>query len=133
MSRSSSDRIRLVADDGITPVSYDDINPSTGQGKTLLYGTIAQGAAGTTILVAAQGASMKVKVVSYVFTLSLAGTAKFTATSDITGAMDIAASGGAVVLGQPSSPLFETGANQALSIVTTGGAAKGHFSYFVET
>jgi hypothetical protein len=132
MSRASSDKIVLVQSDAITPVDWNSINPSLGQGKTLLYGTIAQGGAGTTLLVAAQGASLKIKVVSYVFTLSAAGTAKFSDTSDLTGAMSIAASGGAVVLGQPSSPLFITAANQALSIITTGGAANGHFSYYVE-
>ena len=107
-------------------------NPALGQGKTLLFATIAQGAAGTTELVAAQGGSNKIKVVSYAFTLSLAGTAKFTGTADLTGAFDIAASGGAVVVGQPASHLFETAANAALSIVTTLGAARGHLAYFVE-
>src|SRR3990167_7664945 len=101
-------------------------NPSLGQGKTLVFAAISQGSAGTTELVAAQGGVLKIKVVSYVFTMSLAGTAKFTGTADLTGAMDILASGGAVVLGQPSAPLFQTSANAALSIVTTTGAAKGH-------
>ena len=107
-------------------------NPALGQGKALLFVAIAQVAAGTTELVAAQGGSNKIKVVSYAFTLSLAGTAKFTGTADLTGAFDIAASGGAVVVGQPSSHLFETAANAALSIVTTLGAARGHLAYFVE-
>jgi hypothetical protein len=107
-------------------------NPSLGQGTFLQYGVITQAGAGTTQLVAAQGGSLKIKVVSYVFTMSVTGTAKFSATADLTGVMDISATGGAVVLGQPSVPLFETGANQSLSIVTTGGSAKGHFSYFVE-
>jgi hypothetical protein len=133
MSRTSSDKIRVLQEDGVTPVDYNDINPSTGEGKTLLYGAINQSVAGTTQLVAAQGSGNKIKVVSYVFTMSATGTVKFTGTSDLTGAMDVVANGGAVVLGKPSSPLFETGANQALSIVTTGGSAKGHFSYFIET
>lgn len=107
-------------------------NPTLGQGKTILYGTISQSGAGTTELVGAQGGSLKIKVVSYVFVMSLLGTIKFIGTGDLTGAMDIGTNGGAVVLGQPSSPLFETSANAALSIVTTLGAAKGHFSYFVE-
>lgn len=106
-------------------------NLSLGQGKTLLFGTIAQGSAGTTVLVSAQ-TGKKIKVVSYAFTLSLDGTAKFKGTADLTGAMDIVASGGAVTIGQPSSHLFETETGVALSIVTTLGLAKGHFSYFVE-
>ena len=108
------------------------VNPSSGEGKTLLFAAIAQSVAGTTELVAAQGTGQKIKVVSYIFTISLAGTVKFTGTADLTGAMDIAASGGAVVIGRPTSYLFETTANAALSIVTTLGAARGHLSYFVE-
>lgn len=104
----------------------------TGHGKTLQFVAIAQGAAGTTQLVAAAGTGIKIKVVSYAFTLSANGTAKFTGTGDLTGAFDILASGGLVVVGQPNSHLFETGANAALSIVTTGGAAKGHLAYFTE-
>lgn len=108
------------------------VRQRTGQGKTLLFVAIAQAVAGTTQLVAAQGAGLKVKVVSYVFMLSLAGTAKFTGTADLTGAFDVAASGGVSAVGQPSAHLFETAANAALSIVTTIGAARGHLSYFVE-
>jgi phage terminase large subunit-like protein len=106
----------------------------TGQGKTLLFATIS-GAAGTTTIVTAQGAGLKIKVVSYAFTLSLAGTAKFTdgTPTDLTGAFDIGATGGAVAVGQPSNHLFETAANQSLTIITTVGAPKGHISYIAET
>lgn len=108
------------------------INSTTGQGKTLLFATIAQGSAGTTSLVGAAGGSLKIKVVSYAFVMSAAGTVKFTGTGDLTGTMTIAANGGMVVVGQPSSHLFETAANVALSIVTTTGFATGHISYFTE-
>lgn len=101
-------------------------------GKTLQFVAIAQGAAGTTALVSAAGAGVKIKVVSYVFTLSADGTAKFTGTGDLTGAMDVAAKGGVVAVGHAQNHLLETAANAALSIVTTGGAAKGHLAYFVE-
>lgn len=106
-------------------------NLATGGGRTLLFGAIAQGAAGTTSLVGAQ-VGLKIKVVSYTFTLSATGTAQFTGPTVTTGAMDIATNGGVVMVGQVSSHLLETAVNTALSIVTTGGAAKGHFSYFLE-
>lgn len=108
------------------------VNQVTGQGRTLLFVPIAQAVAGTTQLVAAQGGALKIKVVSYAFTLSIAGTVKFTGAADLTGAFDLAANGGVAAIGQPSAHLFETAANAALSIVSTLGAAKGHIGYFVE-
>lgn len=138
-SGGGSGFVKDVAGDKINPATKENqtngtqvANPSLGQGKTLQYGVITQGGAGTTSLVGAQGASLKIKVVSYVFTIDTAGTVKFTGSGDLTGAMTLVEKGGAVAISQPSSPLFETGANQALSIVSTGGAVQGHFSYFVE-
>jgi hypothetical protein len=105
---------------------------STGQGKTLLFAAI-NAAPGTTTIVAAQGVGLKIKVVSYVFTMSLAGTVKFLDdTADMSGAMNFAAQGGAVVLGQPSDHIMETTANNNLKITTTTGTATGHMSYIVE-
>lgn len=118
------------------PVTVDGTvtaNPAVGQGKTLLFAAIAQGGAGTTALVGAD-VSNKIKLVSYVFVMSLLGTAKFTdGTVDLTGAMDIAANGGVSAIGQPSAHLMETAAiNRPLNVVTTLGAARGHISYFKE-
>lgn len=100
-------------------------NPATYGGKTLTYVPVAQGAAGTTQLAAADG-TKKHKVLGCVLALSADGTLKFIDSSgDLTGAMDIAGKGGFVV---PTSlvPITETGAvNRTISIVTTGGAAKG--------
>lgn len=107
------------------------VSQVTGQGRTLLFATIAQSVAGTTQLVAAD-ATKKIKVVSYVFTLSLAGTVKFTGTADLTGAMTFAANGGASAMAAPSAHFLETAVNAALSIVSTVGAANGHISYFLE-
>lgn len=105
----------------------------TGQGKGLLFAAISQGSAGTTQLVAA-GASTKVKVVSYLIVLDVAGSFKFTdGAVDLTGAVPVAANGGAAIAGQPSAHLFETAAvNRPLNIVTVTGKAFGHFSYFIE-
>ena len=111
--------------------STQPVSQVTGQGRTLLFAAISQGVAGTTQLVAAD-ATKKIKVVSYVFTLSLAGTVKFTGTADLTGAMTFAANGGASAMAAPSAHFFESAVNAALSIVSTIGAANGHISYFLE-
>jgi hypothetical protein len=109
-----------------------NVNQTTGQGKTLLFASIAQGGAGTTQLVAAD-ATKKIKVVSYVFVMSLSGTVKFIdSAGDLTGAMPILTSGGVSAPGQTSSHWFESGVNKSLSIVTTTGAATGHIAYFLE-
>jgi hypothetical protein len=100
-------------------------------GENLLFASVSQGASGTTTIVAADN-TRKIKVVSYVLVADGAGTAKWqSATTDKTGAMSFAANGGAVVLGQPASHLFETAVNEALNLTTTA-ACKGHISYFLE-
>lgn len=105
------------------PVSLG-VMPTAG-GKTLTHVPVAQGAAGTLELAAAD-ATKKHKVLGCVLTLSAAGSLKFVdSVGDVTGAMDVAASGGFVL---PTSllPYLQTGAiNRSLSIVTTVGAARG--------
>lgn len=124
-----------VALDAATLAALETVtaNPTTGEGKTLLFATISQGAAGTTSLVAADAAA-KIKVVSYVVVLDAAGSFKFTdGVADLSGVMPVAANGGVSAIGQPSAHLLETGAvNRALSITTVTGKAFGHFSYFKE-
>ena len=104
-----------------------------GEGRDIQQVPIAQGAAGATTLVNAVAGKV-IYVVSYLFVLSADGTVKFTdGTADLSGAMDISGKGGAAALGRPSSPLFWTNAaNRPLTIVTTGGAARGHITYFLE-
>jgi len=92
------------------------------------YAQIPQTVAGTTSLVAAV-AGKKIVVLNYAVTLSAAGTLKFqSAANDITGAMDFAAQGGAVC---PTTEAgwMETNPGEALGIVSTGGAARGHIAY----
>lgn len=109
-----------------------NVNQTTGQGKTLLFTKIAQVAAGTTQLVAAD-ATKKIKVASYMIVMSAAGTVKFLdGVGDLTGTMTFATNGGASAPGQPSSHWFETAANSALSITSVTGYATGHISYFLE-
>jgi hypothetical protein len=106
---------------------------ATGQGRTLLFGTITQGAAGTTSLVTAD-TTKKVKLVSYSVTLDAAGSFKFTdGTADLTGVIPVVANQTLALAAQPSAHLLETAAiNRALSITTVTGKAFGHFSYFLE-
>lgn len=99
-------------------------NAATSHGKTITYVSIDQGAAGTTALAAASPGN-KHKLLGLVVTMSLAGTVKLVdGASDVTGAMDVAASGGFVL---PTSiiPYVVGTANTALNLVTTVGAAKG--------
>ena len=99
-------------------------NAGTSNGKTLTYVPVAQGAAGTTVLVAASP-SNKHKIVGCFLTMSAAGTLKFTdGVGDLTGALDVAASGG-FVLPTSSFPYQQTATNSALNLVTTIGLAKG--------
>lgn len=86
---------------------------------------ITQGGAGTTEIVAAVPGH-KIRVVSFVLTMSAAGTVKFqSAANDKTGAMPIALNGGLVVAGVP----FMCNSGEALRIVSTGGAAAGYVNY----
>lgn len=102
------------------------------QGRNLLFGSISV-TAGTTQLVAAQDDNRKIKVCSYALVADAAATVKFSDGTDLSGAMSFLANGGITCAGQASSPWFATGKSLALSIVTTGGAVRGHYSYVVES
>ena len=100
-------------------------NPANNYGKTVTYVPVAQGAAGTTQLVAAS-AGNRHKIVGALLTITLAGTVKFIdGSGDLTGAMTTAAAGGFVWATDPRFPLIVTAVNSALSLVTTLGAAAG--------
>ncbi len=103
---------------------------SPGQ-REMLFGSLSQGAAGTTALVAAD-ATRKVKLVSYQICMDAAGTVQFTdGTANLSGAM--AVDDKIDMCAQPNNHIIETAAiNRPLNLVTTTGAAKGHFSYFLE-
>lgn len=95
------------------------------------FAVITQGVAGTTLIVAAV-AGKKVVVDCYSVVLAAAGTVKFQSNAtDVTGAMDCAIAGG-VAIPAGSRPLFETAVGEALNMVTTGGAGKGHLTYHYE-
>lgn len=107
-------------------------NAATSNGKTITYVSVAQGAAGTTVLAAAS-ASNKHKVIGCILIMDAAGTLKFTdGVADLTGAMSMAANSG-FVLNTSEFPFTETGAiNRALNLVTTTGKAAGVVAILTE-
>lgn len=106
------------------------VSSETNGGKTMRFAAVSQTAAGTTVLAAAE-ADLKHKIVGLTLTMSAAGTMKFTGSGDLTGAMNVAATGGFVV--PPSEYVWaETGVNEDLSIVTATGLAKGIVQYITE-
>lgn len=107
-------------------------------GRTTTQIAIAQGATpGTTDLVAAPGAGLKIYVTLICFTDTAAGTIKFTegtGPTDLTGAMSFAANGGMVPIGDGESVVLQTNtANSKLSIVSAGAGsgANGWLRYYI--
>lgn len=90
--------------------------------RNLTRVAVNQGGAGTTVLKAAQ-LGRKHALVGGLLTLSADGTLAFGGGAG-TGAFDIMAKGG-FAIPQDDAPLVETNANEALTITTTGGAARG--------
>lgn len=89
---------------------------------------INQGAAGTTELVAAPGEGRRICVVSYLVVLDGGGTFGFSGCSGDIPADD---KSGASFAGSDKGPAFVCAPGEALSIVTTVGAAQGHLAYCV--
>jgi hypothetical protein len=107
--------------------------PVSNQNRTILQASFDQGAAGSTDLVAAPGAGLKIYVVAFVSSSSVAGTLKFQegGTTDLSGAMPMAASP-AVLASDGIEPILQTNtAGVKLNIVTATGAAKGYLRYFI--
>lgn len=91
---------------------------------------VNQGAAGTTVLMAAQ-LGKRHSVVGALLTLNADGTLKFTGAGDLTGPMDIAQKGGFAVP-RDSAGLIKADVNADLSLVTSGGAAHGVVAVLTE-
>ena len=102
-----------------------------GQGKTLFFPPIDVPAGATTEIISADASNL-FYVVGFAVGANVAGTFKFTdGIVDQTGTMPVGATGGYVVMGQPSSPLFKTGAiNRALSITTVTCTIDGFLIYY---
>ena len=130
---TATDRVYICVDTTVAAAIWLDMaNPTTNFGKTVLSFVLNQGAAGTT-QIAAASPSNKHKVVGAVVTLSADGTIKFTdGVGDLTGPMDVAAKSGFVIPDNILVALETSIVNTTLSIVTTGGAARGIIRYLTE-
>lgn len=108
----------------------------TGGGQTLRFGVISDGASGDATLVAAAGAGLKIKVVSYVIMAAGTVSVKFLngpGGGNLTGAFPLVANTGIAVAGSTNSHLFETSANTALVInLSAAVSVTGHYSYYIE-
>lgn len=102
-----------------------DVAGSPFEGRTPIFVPIAQGAAGTTQLLAADATKIH-KLIGIIITMSAGGTLKFIDSSgDLSGPMDVSATGGFIQPPQ-KNPIVQTGAvNRSISIVTTLGKANG--------
>lgn len=105
---------------------------ATNNGKTINSFVLAQGGAGTT-QIAAASSSNKHKILGAVLTMDAAGTIQFTdGAGNLTGAMPVDANGGFVIPASIVAMIETSTTNTTLSIVTTGGAAKGVIRYLTE-
>lgn len=109
--------------------------PDTTLNRTITQVALDQGVAGSTDLVAAPGAGLKVYVVGIVVALSAAGTVRFTegtGPTNLTGDLDLALAGGFVSIGDGANVILQTNtANSKLTITSTGGAANGWIRYYI--
>lgn len=109
--------------------------PQTFLNRSISQAVITQGAAGSTDLVAAPGAGLKIYVVSIVLVGDAGGTVKFqeNAATDLTGAIPLAANGGFVVLGNGIDPILQTNtANLKLNLVSGTAKVFGWIRYFID-
>ena len=99
----------------------------------LLFAKVDAASSGANEIVAAD-AQHRIKVVSYVLVAASAVTAQWqSGSTDLTGDMSLAASGGIAASSEPKNPFFQTELNEALNL-TLGGAVQvsGHISYVKE-
>lgn len=109
----------------MSTIKFDPI-----RGYDVKHAVIATAAAGATQLVAAV-VGKRIRVLGYTLVAAAAVTAKFqSATNDLTGALPLAANGGASPTGAPQVPLFETNVGEALNVNLGGAVAvAGHLTY----
>jgi hypothetical protein len=95
---------------------------------------IAQGAAGTTEIVPAS-TGRTIVVVSYVLILDAAGTWRFeTGSRALSGDMPADAKGGAAATGgNASAPLMVGDKGGNLEVVSSGGKALGHLTFYYDS
>lgn len=109
--------------------------PDTTLNRTIIQVAIDQSVAGSTDVVAAPGAGLKVYVVGVTVSLSAAGTIRFTegtGPTNLTGDLDVALAGGFVTFGDGANVVLQTNtANSKLTLTSTGGAANGWLRYYI--
>lgn len=125
----------VTVSDGAGSLTVDGTvtaNPATSFGKTITYVSVAQGAAGTTVLAAASVGN-KHKLVGACLVGDVAGTVSLTdGTATLCGAMPIAANAG-FVLPTSALPYTETAAtNRPLNLVTATTKVSGMVAIFTE-
>lgn len=116
-------------------IMVDSSGSAGGAGDlAVLYATISTAASGGTDLVAAPGASLRIRVLSYVIVAGGTVNVKFTSgtgPTDITGAMPLVVNAG-VAASSDRYGLFATAANAKLSINLSGAVqVSGHLAYIV--
>jgi hypothetical protein len=92
---------------------------------------ITQAAPGEDVIVPAGKAASAITVVNYVFTMNAAGTVAFVSSPSgrvLGGPFDVEAKGG-LVCPDSKAGWMETDQGESLSILTTGGRARGHLAY----
>jgi hypothetical protein len=101
-------------------------------GRTVTNLAVAQGAAGSTDLVAAV-AGMRIVVVAAVLIADGAGTLKFQSggATDLTGPMKLADTGGFVAIGETEMPLFWCAVGEKLNIVSSVSKMNGWIRYLL--
>ena len=105
---------------------------STNLGKTVNYFSLAQGAAGNTVVVAASPGNRH-KVLGFVATAQANATIQFlSAANPLSGAMDILARGNITMPVNPLMVVMQTVVGEALSVTSTGAAVKGFLAYLTE-
>lgn len=109
---------------GVYPVGGQIIDEN-GTVRTVNRAFVNATLLGNTEVVAAQGAGVRIRVLSYTIVALLATTVKFqSATTDISAEMPFAANGGIAVPYNPHG-LFQTAANQALNINLSSATTVG--------
>ncbi len=99
----------------------------------LRFASISAAAAQTDSVLVTAVTGKKIRVVSYFFTISAAGTVLIESgtTTALSGTMDFGANGSASFAGSSDAPAFETVAGEDLVMTTVGAGAnvEGHLCY----
>jgi hypothetical protein len=108
-------------------------NPSVNQGRTVTAFVLDQAGAGTTQIATASPGNKR-KIIGIIASMSADGTVRFRRNSggtNLSGDMDVAQRGG-FVIPPGEMVLWESGVNEDIDVITTGGALNGTVWYITE-